>query len=607
MAVAQANQRAEKTAVERLRRGLRMCQTKLEKFRTERVRMLEAFVGAHYGAVTSQRLPMNVLAGAVLSLVPNLISGRPRAYCDGKTPEARQRAALLAHDLDQWAKDDGFEEVLRLVVLDAMFGPGLFWVGLGQGGERLSVGDLFGDAASEGEIDTGKVVAERVSLDDYVIDPLAKRRSAAQFEGHIAELDFGMIQDSPLYANKEYLRPDGGPELLDRTDRAEYLSREKTMIRENLVDVVRVYELYLPRGFDGRAGKPLLLTLPLEDQGDLPLRIEPYDGPEGGPYVELTYHEVPDNAFGLAPAMVYYDLHAEINRYARKMFRHIDREKILLLYERAVAGEDAAEIRGASDGDVLGVKDVKAFQEVRMGGAGTERTAMLNALLDFFSQQAGNSDLIAGTDETAPTLGQTQILVGNTQVRIEAMRQAVKRAAKAVYEKVAFYRYHDPLHDVTLLHRPEGFDDDIRVDWNPEERAEAEFGDYDVDIEAQSFRPPTPEQAAEKLINAARLGVEFGVQLDGEALIRRVAQLTNVDEINDLLTGATPMPAEPASLGTGLPAPPRPAVMGRVVNRGARMLAAPEPMRAEGRHGERSPTQGAGPGAATEATTPGRT
>jgi len=546
-----ANQMAEKHAVERLRRAIDASDAKLEKFRQDRVFALAQFVGTHYGSVKTQALPMNVLAGAILSIIPNLITGVPKADCRGKTMLARQRAALMALDLDKWIEDVAFDELLRLTVLDAMFGPAFLWTG-------LAPGDWVTD--DEGVMtDAGRVMSYRVSLDDYGLDPDAKHRDDALWELHVTELPYSYVMDSALYTNKADLTIDRGQGKEGK--RAENLSRKEDSQRTSILDMIRAYEVFMPRGFDGRE-EPLIGTVPVRGQGDLPLRVEPWKGAQGGPYTPMTFYDVPDNAMGLPPVSVFLDLHVEINKFCRKMFRGLTREKVLGLIEETAA-KDAQTIRDAEDGQLVSIREMGKFQEAHFGGAGPDKAPMLSALLQFFSRQAGNIDLIAGLENVAPTLGQEQMLAGSASVRIEDMRQAVRKCARKVLVKAAFYRYGDPRHEPTLLRKLPDTDVEVPIKWSPELRAASEVTDFEVDIQATSWRPDPPEKLAAKIVEVANLGAQLGVGMDPYVIIRRVAELQGVSEIDEMLAAEPIAPVEGSEQVGEQPGTPGRIVMSR--------------------------------------------
>ena len=545
-----ATQAAEAGVVQKLRVSLRVCEEKLRAFRNERRAAISQYVGAHYGGVAMPTLPMNVLAGVVLSMVPNLVGGSTKALCRGRTREANRMAPLLALDLDDWSDEIGWDERLRLTVLDAMFGPAMMWTGVAPG-EQYDVEDVL--------LDAGTVVAERVSLDDYRLDPQARSRTAALYEGHVTELPLAYVMDSAVYRNKDHLFPSRAN---TGEKRVSGLSGESEM--PGPVETVRPIELYLPRGFDGR-DRALLVTLPPDGMGDLPLRIEDWQGPEEGPYDDLTFHDVPDNALGLAPVALYVDLHLEINRFVRKMLRQADREKVLTVVED-VAAADGITIRSAEDGQIILVKNKDRVGTIQTGGLAQGKAEVLSALLAFFSRQAGNSDLIGGIRPAAPTLGQEELLSANADIRVEDMRQRVRRFKAAVYRKVAEWRYADPMHAPTLTRRLPETDLEVNVPWTPELRAESSFDQLKVDVQAFSRLQENPDHLAARIINwvntvalpLSQLAAAQGATLDAEEIMRLTARLQGIEEVDDLVLGGavgmgieTPNPATQAAQPAG--------------------------------------------------------
>jgi len=175
-------------------------------------------------------------------------------------------------------------------------------------------------------------------------------------------------------------------------------------------------------------------------------------------------------------------------------------------------------------------------------------------LLQLFSRQAGNLDLIAGLENAAPTLGQEEMLAGNASVRLFDMRREAMRTAANVFRRVAWYRYHDPTHAPTLKRNVPGVDFPIESDWTPELRAQASIEDYEIKTEATSWRPDPPEVLAKKVVDFANLGLQYegrlaaqGVSINAEAVMRRVANLQGIDEVDELLESASPEELVPAA------------------------------------------------------------
>jgi hypothetical protein len=541
--------------VQRLRRAMKADESKLKVWRDLRVKFLEQYVGPNYAGGNIKSIPLNTLGGAVLSLIPHIVSANPKAGLTAKGEASEAMATLMGNQIDRWAADQGLKDSLQASATDAMFGMAALWCGLAPGGKK-----------EQGEIedyleDSGVVAVDTISLDDFGFDTRAKRFSECAYQWH--EIEAPLEWAKGFYPNAENLRG-GEQEWQEPTAKGRTLSGKGTEgSQDRAVDTVRLRIVWLPRGWSGYDA-PLLLTLAPEGQGDMPLAEVPYEGPKRGPYEIVSYHEVPDNIYPLPPSAIWFDLHTLLNKVARKMGLRLGREKDILLVEET-GKADGENIKAADDGDILAVKNVDRHQQVTFGGVKPETLTTVTWLSGLFSKLSGNLDLVSGSSAGAPTLGQTQVLMQNVAGRVEFMRGALAKAAQRVYEKVAWYMLHDPttlpavpwtVSDEDLMAQfdgmPDALKDEVLTQWRqsdgtsplmialtPEMRADLTLEDFQIEVEPYSLTPDSPEQAGQKIIGFvqnvyAPLSEQLtaqGTTLDVADLLERAAKMMNIRDI----------------------------------------------------------------------------
>jgi len=545
---------AERDLVSQIRLLLKASTQNLRAFRHARTAGITQFVGRHYGPAMTQPLPMNIICSGIMAMTPHLAPGVPKPGLTGKTPRAEQLSAWVGVRIEEWIDEEEFDEVLELVVADALFSIGVFWTGW-TAGNLLEIG--------EDVLDAGFVKTRRVSLDDLHIDPRARTVQEATFIGHEAEVPLDWALDT--FENVDGLIPDTDRDRGER--RADDSMREHGRVQDPVCPTVRVDTLWWPHGLRGVSG-PVLTVIPKDGQGDLFLRMEDYDGPNGGPYDFVQFHRVPDLLMPLAPIATYTDLHEMINRMARKMSRRLDREKIIALVNRSASAEEKTAIRNASDGDILQVADPEIAKELRLGGAPPEMANTLANLLAFASRMGGNLDLAGGLAPSADTLGQEQILASNASVRIDWMRRRIRKTLKRLFTKVGWYLYHDPLDDRTLERFVPGTDIRVRKSWTPEER-DADFSDFQIDAEPYTQRNQDPDVQADRMeqwiamtvMPLFEIAAAQGAEVDAAAVIRSLGRLRGVKGIERFFRmGGQPLeasigPMGPQSRGTGQASP----------------------------------------------------
>ncbi len=162
--------------VKRLHGAIRQSHKRMESFRDNRVEALNKYVGGRYGNKRDERGAariFNQIWAAASVYIPNLVTHNPR-FRTRSSRRFRREAWMVQEDLNRTAQDLDLAGTLRNIVTDSIFGVGIRKAGyhmgrpMSMGGRRVRRPELFVD---------------RVSLDDYVIDPAARNYSQRTFEG----------------------------------------------------------------------------------------------------------------------------------------------------------------------------------------------------------------------------------------------------------------------------------------------------------------------------------------------------------------------------------------------------------------------------------------
>ena len=483
-----------KAFAQKLADGVREADKRLEPMRKNRTKFIGRFAGPYYTRAPSRRSGrrnyeiVNKVNAIVSTLTAHLATNRPKPNIKARSVELEHQAEVFSLAVEHVFIELKIEQTLRRLVMDAQFGPAILKTGIATGRPMTPIGDSPVDYLH----DFGVPFVDLVDLDDYVLDAGCRVRSACWFEGNRVRMPFKAAADSGMYDNGklEKLRHQ---RLRNKPDAAERLSEggANSAMLDDIADEVELLELWLPR--DG-----LIVTMAAyPDQDSLGLlREAEYVGPESGPYDMLGFNEIPGNALPAAAVGIWYDLARLYNSLANKAKQQAERTKNLVLYDLVKRG-DAKNVRDAGDGELVGVDDPRAFQEVSFGGVNEKVFEALNWAGAELNNVAGNPDLLGGIAAVSGTLGQDQMLEGNARLKVADMWKRFHVVLASVTEKVAWYVWTDPLVDIdVVLQRGE-------LAYPAKFKAELKEGDflqYEFDVVPYSTQPRTPEEDFDRMM-----------------------------------------------------------------------------------------------------------
>jgi hypothetical protein len=525
-------------AEQKMCRAVELGFQKLDNARKARYRFLAQYVGPFYAknkmggeAEDKKAAPLNLMFNGVTTLVPNLVSNDPQVQVTTDMLPYRAYGSTFEKAVNHLVqKKIKLRRALRKVIIDSLFCAGIMKVGIGSSDQTLNL---------DGKTwDIGQIYADRVDLDDFVYDPMARDRDEWSFVGNRFRVPKEDLLESGQFDNAQIEKLCSRYKEGDFKNEVSNLSGDGRVMNEYNSDVreyVDLVEIFVPK-------EQAIITLPYGNYGGPQkiLRAVEYDGPESGPFHMLGYAWVPDNVLPVPPASIWYWLHVLGNRIARKLVKQAERAKRVLAYTPA-AMEDARQILDADDGDSIEVEDVNQVKEVNYGGMTEETKEFMGWVETEFSKQAGNIDLLSGTNADAPTATQSEMLASNTNVRINDMQNIVYDFTADVCRDIGFLVHTDPLMDLTLCKRL-GTGVEMQVRYTPEMR-EGDFFDYTFKIKPYSMARQDPNVQLKRLMEFLSQGIpaltqaalQLGPAFKLENAIALVGRRMGIDELDELI------------------------------------------------------------------------
>ena len=509
--------------VARLHRAIAQSDARLQDYLKSRMTAIEEFVGYYYGTAgkrARKREPFNMVHDAVSAYVPNLVASNPQFRIRARVTKNRPYANTLELAMEHLVKEIRLKDTLRRIVFDSIFAFGAYKIGLGDSKEEAAEGYMH---------DVGQFFCDRVDPGDYIVDPAARDREEATFEGNRFRMPLKEARE--LFENTDQLKSHYKP--YGSSDRAEDISRGNAKFHE-LEDYVELYDIWLPR-------ENIMVTLTKEGEGDRPLKEVEWEGPELGPYGMLGYEYVPDNVLPLPPALVWLDLHLFINELGRKMKRQTQRQKSVLAYEDAAA-EDAQRIVSASDADAVKVNRIDGIKEIGFGGTTPFQEQFLMYLMQMFSRQAGNINLLGGLSQEARTATEAMQVQTNATSRLRDMQGQLYEFVRDIGESMAWYLFTDPFIQIPVIKRMASLNLDLDVTFSEEQR-EGDWLDYNIDVVPYSMTRQTPQEYQKTLMDwwnsvvlpTLPLAQAQGTMADMTAFVLLMAREMGVREVDELM------------------------------------------------------------------------
>jgi hypothetical protein len=543
-------------SIVKLKNAMRKARQDLAGYREKRFEAVKQYVGKNYGGDGSEkRIPVNMLNVAVAIYVRELVARNPGVSCTTRYLGLRPMANKLSMAMNHLLREIQFEDSLRRVALDAMFGVGIMKVGLSRDQARGVEIDGFWH-------DIGQPFADAIDLDDWVHDTTANRWDQIKFCGSRHRMPIEYAKNCPFFENTDQLMPLTRRDVDDDGyERVESIGRGGRTLSSGseFQDECEVWDIWLPQ-------EGIIITMP--DTGDKPLYVADWEGPESGPYHILGFEDVPGSIMPLPPVSTLLDLNDTVNALYRKMRSQAVSQKTIIGVPPGAAG-DAERIKGATDLEMIKLDGgVGALQQQKYGGIDQSSLAFAMHVLDKLSYLGGNLDTLAGLSIGATTLGQEQLLSSSASKKMAGMQSRMFKFTSEVVKDLAWYLWYDPLIEIPLVYRVENTDIDVPMKFTAEDK-EGDFLDYNIEIVPYSMQQKSPSEQLQTLsmvfqqFIAPFVGTPMmaGAQVNIQGLLKTVSELTGMKYLDDIIQFTGPVdPMDQQPVGTP------PAKFSRTVN-----------------------------------------
>lgn len=539
----------EETA--KLRKAIERSRQATKRYREERRAAVLQYAGSHYADGGSEvKMPVNLLAMYCDLMVQKLVPKNPRVMLSTFNKQDTPAVKVM----EDWIVDEierlDLAGELSRVVMDA-----LFWIGI----MKVGIATPADAALYSWTLKGGTPFAARVDPEDFFCDMNAKDFRQCSFIGHRIRIPLDSVKDSEMY----------GPGKKDLTATVDIRTNQQGDERiktigtddvltdlEDFMEFTELLEVYIP-------SRRLIVTIPDDmvggDDGDEPLLVQEWLGPDCGPYHFLSFGTVPGNLMPKGPVCNLVDINDSLNLLYRKMIDQAERTKELLMVQGG-ATKDGETIQKADDGDVIRVDNPQATQSVVMGGAVQSLTASVMHFFDIFDRLAGNLSMLGGLGPQSKTLGQDKLLQEQAGGTVTDKQQSTLKHVAYVMRSMCWFWWHDPRNKMRTNYQVQGAPEitttrTLHPGTHPNPRDLKRSGRYDdmqIKIDPYSMQHQTPQMRIQSIMSILKevfiplqpFMQQGGVVLDAHAILAKLAKYSDNPDIADILTYQEP-PSDP--------------------------------------------------------------
>lgn len=477
----------------RLCEAIRASRRALEPFRVARREAARKYAGDQWSTETAQvKRPVNFLSLYLQIVSRALIANDPQASLSVKKKEYRQVVSAM----EDWANPEiirmGLADELQRGGVDAIYGFHAMKVSLASPAEA----ELSG-----WQLTAGVPYAKCIDLDDWCMDPHARKMSELAWCGHRTRVRVDSINDSKLYeaVKKRKLQPnrdrqynEPGDERISMLGR-QYLSSDL----EEAYDYCDLWEIYLPM-------EKMIVTLLSEDGGtpmvedtkgeDAAFAEHEWVGPYCGPYHFLNLMPpVPGNVMPKGPIQDLIDMDEALNGLTQKLIEQAARQKEILACAGGADG-DANRIVEARDGEVIRMDNPDKIKPMGFGGPHLSNQAFSTQLWEMLNKLGGNLELLGGLGEQSKTATQDKLLNANASASMKGMQNAMVKHTAKVVESLCWFWHHHPQKVMTSYRPISGLPNPIERKVTPQQRQTVPFEAMQIQVDPYSLQHQSPEE-----------------------------------------------------------------------------------------------------------------
>jgi len=521
---------------ERLNALIRRSDERNASFLKRRNEAFREAMGRFWGAKDVDDLPrvMNLMQRGMTVLVAQLAAVAPMHELGSKRLAYRTWARKHQIKLDQLARETNRVALSRLCIVDALLGnKAIVRSGSRSGGEVVEI---------EGRMyNKGQPYHRRIDPADYIIDPAARCREEAKCEGDRYRISRREALESGLF-NPDLINE--VPSLSDKTGGEQAAIKtaiERAATGEGSEDDYAADDLIELVDLIWYGDTPLKVTLSPYGEFDQFLRVQEFEGPDGGPYSELAYYPIPGQVNGLPPGAIWREQNDALRGVLGKWLETVGQSKKIGVYNKANE-KDANTVREAQHGAMVGLScdpseiDVKDF-----GLVSPELAPIVSALMNFWSVQSGSLDQLGGTGSKAGTATEFQGLMANANQMLEDFVRTQEAFEADVSRHDLWYLTYDPFIDEYLTHRIPGMED-REVRYSAAQR-QGDFNDFNLTIKPRSMLRVDQAIRARRVIESmttlgslAPVSTVMGGPIDLSVVARVLGRELDIDEMDELVS-----------------------------------------------------------------------
>lgn len=506
------------------------------------------YTGSGYGGNSDRRREvfMNVMMQAVDAYTITLAANNPQILMTTEYPELRVFAKRMQVAMNNLIKEIGLKVTLRRALLDAFFSMGIV---------RLHMRDSkLVEIEDDVWMDVGSPFVSNVSIEDFVYDVGATKKSECRFMGHKYRMDyekaveiFGKKKLEGCHPTTKYSQED--------QEAVRNISLGGDTDGDDIMPMIDLADIYV------RADR-MTYTYVVSGAKDFIIKGEPIDeqewtGSEHGPYPILTFNDVPENIAPVSPGANLATLSRNINNSLRKQAKMARDLKILGLVEHANQ-EDAQKIRLANNGDIVPVKDPKqAVGAMRFNGPDQALHVWTIQALNIFNEMAGNPKSMLGLGPASDTVGQEKLIHAAGTRREASLQHRMVDFTVEVVEGLGQLLWEDEFTEMRGVMNIPGADGYyVNLDWSSSER-EGNLLQYNFDIDPYSMAYKGPNERLGSILQIIQQVTmplyqqlrEQGGDVDVQKLHQEIADLMDEPRIREIIKFSAPPDPEDQATG----------------------------------------------------------
>jgi hypothetical protein len=543
--------------------------------RNRRREMVSNYAGCNWSEQTDEvDILLNMSSLYVQTTAASLIPKVPRFNLSTWDRSQVEACDVMEDHGNRELKRMNSAETIKRIVIDALFGWGIYRVALATAPEAATRG--WGQKG-------GEPILTRIDREDFAYDNFAGVFNECQWQAHSYRVRLDAVREDKRFSAR---RKD-----ISATQPAQYdeYGIEKIGVlnrsfygQEEVFDMVALWEFYFPTEreiwtfiTDG-AGSPI------ECADGQPLGKQPWIGPECGPYGHLGYYWVPGSPVPKGPLQDLYQADLACNALYRKAFDSVERYKEMTAYANE---EDANRANKASDGDGIYIEDPKSLVPITIGGQTFQQAyGGGQAARELFDFQGGNLAILGGRSQQAKTATQEQILNTNAQAGIADLQQTTMIGVNDMVSRLNWYWWKHPFAVGKSLAEIPGLPgiNSMRYAFPKGAKDEqgqarhitrsADFDDLMIEVDTSSLQPSTPQTRLATLrqiwqqdvMPAMTIMQGQGLAADFNEYFKLIGELLNEPRIQQVLTIREPPPDQGGATQDG---PQMPGTSSRTYNR----------------------------------------